>query len=203
MSALASSRGGIDGGYAGYDGGYAGSDGGRGDRRYGGGNTGYAGQRGGREPGRYGGGYAGYDGGGAGQRRYVPPAGGGGYGAYDTGDRRGTGFDAYEDCKRRAGGRAACAGARGTLGADAQRAGRTRVGCEAALEERVWITDLVNRRLRKNSTGASTRQTTCCGCSRGATGSPCRTTRQRRADGPSFVYAYRLIATAGGGGGQL
>ena len=189
-----------------YDGGYAGYDGGRGGRRYDGGDTGSAGYaRGGREPGRYGGGYAGYDGGGAGQRRYVPPAGGGGYSAYDTGDSRGTGYDAYEDQyeargyadERRARRRERDARRMQTRSAPYARAQE----CEASLDEaQVWeITDLVNRRLRKKLDRRFDEADDLLRLLEGSYGvTVSDDARQWRADGLSFVYAYRRDGGDGG-----
>ena len=187
-----------------YDGGYAGYDGGRGGRRYDGGDTGSAGYaRGGREPGRYGGGYAGYDGGGAGQRRYVPPAGGGGYSAYDTGYSRG--YDAYEDQyeargyadERRARRRERDARRMQTRSAPYARAQE----CEASLDDaQVWeITDLVNRRLRKKLDRRFDEADDLLRLLEGSYGvTVSDDARQWRADGLSFVYAYRRDGGDGG-----
>ena len=162
-------------------------------------------ERAGFEQGRYDGGYAGYDGGGAGQRRYVPPAGGGGYSAYDTGDSRGAGYDAYEDQyeargyadERRARRRERDARRMQTRSAPYARAQE----CEASLDEaQVWeITDLVNRRLRKKLDRRFDEADDLLRLLEGSYGvTVSDDARQWRADGLSFVYAYRRDGGDGG-----
>ena len=181
-----------DGGNSGYD------RGGRDERRYDGGNSGYA--RDDREQGRYGrsdgDGPSGYGAGSAprrytggdpaGQQRYVPPAGGG----YNSNSDRG-GVDPRARRRERDARRMQ------TRNAPYARAQE----CEASLEAAKVseIDDLVNMRLRKKLDRRFDEADDLLRQLEGSYGvAVSDDARQWRADGMSFVYAYRRDGSDGG-----